>query len=391
MSTIGKLVIGLIIAGVVVLILTALPAKSPGIPEADTSPIKVGLIAPLTGDAAVYGEPLANVVRLAVEEINAQNGVAGRPLEVIYEDGKCNGTDAANATQKLVNVDGVKAIIGGFCSSESLAAIPIVEQAKVALLSPGSSSPDLTGKSPFFARNIPSDATQGVVVATIASQDKKWKTVAFMQEQTDYALGLYTAFTTEFEKLGGKTTKEEFASTVTDLRSQLTKLKAAKPDALFIAAQTPATAERILKQLAELKWSVPLLGSDAILGDPTIVTNNAEMLEGTLGAEFGINPNNPKFQSLLAAYQTKFGSEMLYQSYGQTMYDAVYLLRDGLLAVGEDGELLANWLHQISNWQGASGSVTIGSNGDLVGGHVAKIIKDGKVELYPAPEPATEE
>ena len=115
--------------------------QSPSEPVS-TDPTKIGFIGPLTGDAAVYGELLRNVIQLAVNEINAAGGIGGRQIEMIYEDGKCNGKDGANAMQKLVNVDQVKIVIGGFCSSESLAAAPIAMNNKVLLFSPGSSSPE---------------------------------------------------------------------------------------------------------------------------------------------------------------------------------------------------------------------------------------------------------
>ncbi|KKW18983.1 MAG: Receptor family ligand-binding protein, partial [Parcubacteria group bacterium GW2011_GWF2_50_9] len=163
-------------------------------------PIKIGVLVPLTGDGAPYGEPARNVYLLAAEEINAAGGVSGQPLELIIEDSKCNGKDATSAAQKLINIDKVQIILGGFCSSESIAATPVAEAAKVAILSPGSSSPDLTGISPYFFRNYPSDASQGKVLAEAAAT-RGWKKIAFLQEQTDYALGVYKAFSSRFTEL----------------------------------------------------------------------------------------------------------------------------------------------------------------------------------------------
>lgn len=379
MST-PKIVVAIII---ILLVIWGIWAISNRAEAPQTSePIKIGFIAPLSGDAAVYGEPARNVVNLAVEEINSAGGINGSEVEIIYEDGKCNGKDASNAAQKLINSDKVMAIVGGFCSSESLAAVPIAESAKVVLLSPGSSSPDLTGKSPYFFRNYPSDASQGTVLANVAFGEKKWKKVAFIQEQLDYPLGIFKAFSAEFEKLGGTVVKEEFPTNANDFRSQLAKLRTQNPDALFIDTQTPAAAERILKQLSDLKWKPALIVSDAVSGDLKTVENNKAALEGALAAEFGTDSSNPKFSQLLENYKAKYGSELPYQSYGQTEYDAIYVLVDGIKAVGYDGEKLAAWSRTIRDWDGASGKITIDQNGDRVGGHVAKVIKNGKVELF---------
>ena len=397
MNTTMKAIIWVVVLGVVAWAGYALLGSQPAMPVEEevvpvaVEPIKIGFMGPLSGDAAVYGEPYRNMVELAINEINAAGGVNGAQLVPIYEDAKCNGKDATAAAQKLVNVDGVKVIIGPFCSGESLAAIPVAEAGQVALLSPGASSPDLTGKSRFFSRNYPSDATQGKVLAEAAYNLKKWKNVVMIQEQTDYALGIYNAFSSNFEKLGGKkVAKEEFPTTATDFRSMLTKLKALKPDALLVDAQTPANAERILKQLKDLKWAPNLIVNDAISGDPKTIETNKVILEGALAAEFGIDPTNTKFQSAMAAYKAKYGVDAPYQSYAQTEYDAVYIVRDALMAIGNDGAKIADWLKGVTNWQGASGSVTIGADGDRVGGHVLKVIKDGKVELYAMPVAAAD-
>lgn len=378
MSQSTKWVIGVIIAVIAVIYFVL---KGPS-EEASAGPIKIGFIGPLSGDAAVYGEPGRNIVQLAVEEINSKGGINGRSIEMVYENGNCNGKDGANAMQKLVNIDKVKVVIGGFCSSESLAAVPIAEQNKVFLLSNGSSSPDLTGISEYFARNYPSDATQGAVLANVVYKDKNARKVAFIQEQLDYPLGIYKAFNKTFRDLGGETIKEEFPSEETDFRSILTKLRAAKPDALFVDTQTPAVAERILQQLSDLGWTIQLLVSDAVTGDVETVRRNATILEGTLAAEFGIDPSNQKFQTLLSGYQKKYGSEVPFQSYAQTEYDSVYMLRDAISEVGYDAGKIARWFREVKNWEGASGLTTIGDDGDRDGGHVPKIVKGGKVELY---------
>lgn len=351
--------------------------------EADiTGPVKIGVLLPLTGDAAIYGEPMRNVVQLAADEINKAGGINGQPLELIFEDAKCSGKDAVSAMQKLVNVDKVEVVLGGFCSSESLSAVPIAELEKVFLLSGGSSSPDLTGISKYFARNYPSDSTQGTILADIAYQDKGWREVAFIMEQLDYPLGIYNSFSSRFEELGGEVTKEEFPAEATDFRTILTKIKALDADAVFVDTQTASSAARIFKQMSELDFQPALLLSDAISGDIPTVGEHKAILEGALAAEFGIDEDNPKFQNLIASYRTTYNvEEVPYQSYSQTVYDAVYMIADAVGEVGYDGEKIAGWFAKVKNWEGASGSITL-KNGDPVAGHVPKVIKDGKVELY---------
>lgn len=353
---------------------------SKGEDKAAKEPIKIGVILPLTGDAAVYGEAGRNVYQLAVEEINQGGGINGRNIELIVEDGKCNGKDAANAMQKLANVDKTEFVIGGFCSGESLAAVPIATEGKVVLLSPGSSSPDLTGISPYFFRIFPSDAGQGELDAEAASE-KGWKIVAFIQEQAEYTTGIQKTFTAHFEGFGGKTNIEGFSTGTTDFRSSLAKLRSQKPDALFVNSNGSANLGRILKQVKEMNWTIPLLLNEAILGDVKSIEENKSVLEGAIGVEFVADATNPKFQNLLTAYKQKYGTDLPFQNYAHTLYDAVYIARDGFLAVGNDGEKLAVWSRTIKDWDGASGKVTIKSDGDRESGYTPRVVRDGKVEV----------
>src|SRR3989344_172290 len=344
-------------------------------------PVKIGVISPLTGDGAAYGEPGVNVYKLAVKEINDAGGIDGNMIELIIEDGKCTGASASSAAQKLVNVDKVQVIIGGFCSGESLAAIPIVETAKVALFSAGSSNPGLTGKSRYFARNYPGDSAQGKVLANIAN-DQGAKTVYVLAEQTDYAKGIADALKTSFADLGGTVTIEEFPSSATDMRQLVTKAKAANADFFMMSVQTPAMGQKILKAMQDLQWKPKLLVNDAIPGDPATMSTYKTTLDGAYTAEVGTDVDNPIFKHALDLYKSTYGTDMPFQSYGQMEWDEPFIIRDAIKAVGYDGEKIADWLHsEVKNWQGAAGSVTIGSDGDPLVGHRAEVIKNGKTEV----------
>ena len=121
-----------------------------------------------SGDGAVDGIPLQRAVTLAVNEINLAGGIQGQNVEVVWEDGKCEARAATAAAQKLVTMDAVRVIFGGVCSSETLAMAPMTEGAKVILLSPSSTSPDITTAGDFVFRTAASDALAGRVAAQYA-------------------------------------------------------------------------------------------------------------------------------------------------------------------------------------------------------------------------------
>ena len=103
---------------------------------------------PLTGPAAKYR--VHESALIAVEEINSSGGVNGKMIELIMEDGKCDGATAARAAQKLISIDKVKIILGGHCSTETLAIAPLAERNKVLLLASTSSSPAISGAGEYI-------------------------------------------------------------------------------------------------------------------------------------------------------------------------------------------------------------------------------------------------
>lgn len=341
---------------------------------------KLGIILPMTGDAAVYGEPMLNVYKLAVDEINAKGGINGNKLELVLEDGKCTGSNSASAATKLVNVDKVQVILGGFCSSESLASIPSAEAGKVAIVSGGSSSPDLTGKSIFFSRTYPSDSSQGSVLAQIA-YDQGVRKVYAIYEQLDYPLGIFRTFESEFVKLGGTVQKEVFPTTMSDFKSIIAKAQGQSPDALLLIPQTPAAAERISQQIIDLKWKPKIFVGDIVITTPEILKEYS-LFEGAIGATFAANVNSVVFKDFLKSYKNVYGSEVPYPGYAQTVYDSVSLVSKAIKEVGYDGEKIARWMRTVTDIEGVSGPITIDSMGDRVGGHQAKVVVNGVAVEY---------
>jgi branched-chain amino acid transport system substrate-binding protein len=352
-------------------------------PTAPTTkePIKIGFIGPLSGDAASYGIPIKNAIALAVEEINNAGGINGRKIEVIYEDGKCSGKDAVNAAQKLINIDKVNIILGGMCSGELLAIAPITEPAKVLLLSPSASSPDITHAGDFIFRNNPSDADGGKALAKLVRE--KYTKAAIISENTDYAQALARVFVEHFRSLGGEVVAQEnFDPGVKDFRTILTKIKASNPEALVINPQTEIAGGLIVKQAREIGITIPLYGTVALAGTKAIETAG-EYAEGMLVIDApGLSENNPKAVKFLADYKARYGTTTL-EFYLGAAYDAVYILADGISKYGTDSEKLKNYLYSLKNYNGVIGTYGFDENGDLIGiEYKVKQIKNGKaVEL----------
>lgn len=370
-----KWVVGIIVV-VAVVAIGYFVSKGPGEP-ASTEPIKIGFVGPLTGDAVSYGEPIRNSIALAVEEVNSKGGINGRKIEMIYEDGKCSGKDAVNAAQKLVNIDKVKIIIGGVCSGETLSIAPITEQAKVLVLSPSASSPDITKAGDFIFRNNPSDADGGKMLAKLIIE--KYKKAAIISENTDYAQALGKVFVVNFGSLGGNVVaNENFAPETKDFRSILTKIKAASPGAILINPQTEIAGGTIVKQARELGIVAAFYGSIVLAGSNAIEIAGSNA-EGVLLVDApGLRDDNQKAVYFLSDYKSKYGKTTL-EFYLGAAYDDVYILAQAISNVGTDTEKLRDYLYGLKNYNGVIGVYGFDENGDLSGiESVVKQVKGGK-------------
>ncbi|HLC33092.1 MAG TPA: ABC transporter substrate-binding protein, partial [Candidatus Nanoarchaeia archaeon] len=133
-----------------------------------TETVKIGFIGPLTGTGALYGTSELNAAQLALDDINAQGGINGKKVELIVEDGKCEGAASATAAQKLIQVDNVKYILGGHCSTESLSIVPITEANKVFLMAGATGTDKFTKAGKYAFRTFPSATTLYGKLAEVA-------------------------------------------------------------------------------------------------------------------------------------------------------------------------------------------------------------------------------
>jgi len=352
---------------IVVLGIVYFTSQAPQTPQ-ETGPIKIGGIAPLTGDAAAYGVADQNGKILAIEEINAAGGVDGRMIEVVWEDAKCNGTDATTAVQKLLNVDQVRIVLGGSCSGETLAAAQLTQPARALLFSALSSSPDVTTAGDLVFRTYPSDAFAGKIMATYAAKDLGLKSAAVISENTDFAQGLRKVFVQSFIDLEKNVVFDEaFNTGDTDFRTLITKLKAGNPDVVYVVTQTITPAELILKQLREAGVNVVILGSDPML-DRDAVAKNPTLFEGIVLPELALDEMNEKTAAFLSGYEERFGTSPEFPGYIAASYDSVYLLAEAIREIDStDPEKIAEYFNtKVSNWQGAIGTFNFDENGDAV-------------------------
>jgi len=340
----------------------------------------IGGLMPFTGDAAAYGVDQRKIVDLALEEINSEGGVNGKPIRVIWEDGTCTPRDASSAAQKLISVDGVKVILGGVCSGETLGAAPVAESNQVILFSPASSSPDITNAGDFVFRNYPSDAATGKASAEFAIESGH-TSVCVITEQTDYAQGVSGIFKDTFTELGGTIdVDEDFLSEASDFRTQLTKISESDCTIWALYPQTSANIVKVLRQAKELGIEKGLYTNELATADEALSNSDtAQMLEGALIPLVALDEDSELFTTFEASVLDKYGEmpSTLPTIYSATAYDAVYIIRDALEECGEVPVCIRDFLYGIQNREGASGLITIDENGDVLFEFEMNIVRDG--------------
>ncbi len=336
-------------------------------PQESEEPIRIGFVAPLTGDLASYGQGEKAAVEMAVQEINAARGINGRLLEIIYEDGKCAGKEAVAAAQKLINVDGVKIILGGACSGETLSIAPLAEENEVILFSAFSTSPDITQAGDYVFRNAPSDLDGGKYGAEMMFDDRHRK-IAILSENTDYNQGIRKVLIQRFKELGGEIVADEvYEMEMKDYRTHLAKIKENKPDAVFFNPQSGVSGGLTVKQADELGITVPYYGIVAFSSGDALASAGAALNGLKFVDAPGLSEDNEKAVAFLEKYLSEYTKPASDYQVG-ARYDSVHILAEAIESCGEvQTSCIRNYLYNLLEYDGVIGKYRFDRNGDLIG------------------------
>jgi branched-chain amino acid transport system substrate-binding protein len=302
-----------------------------GCAKKDTGTIKIGTILPISGPVSAYGIQTRDAVLLAFDEINAAGGVLGKKLELIAEDDEASPEKSANAWKKLTSADKVNVIIGALTSKCSLAITSLSQAKKIVQISTSSTNDTVTDAGDFIFRACYNDSFQGVVVAQFAFETLKGKKAAILTDiSNDYSVGLTENFKAKFESLGGQiVAAEAYNSGDKDFNAQLTKIKSAGPDVIFLPDYYN-TVSLIAKQVRAQGMMVPLLGADGW----DEITNNAgdEALNGFYSNHYSPDSDDPAVKKFVAAYKAKYGQDP--NALAALGYDTAYLVAEAIKNAG---------------------------------------------------------
>jgi branched-chain amino acid transport system substrate-binding protein len=355
---------------------------------APSTPFKVGLAAPFTGDYATYGASHKAGAEIAMAELNAAGGVNGGQVSLELGDDLGDPKQAVLVAQKFIDDTSVVVVDGHMFSGATIAAGAKYESAGLTMISPSATNPDITPLGAYIWRICMTDAFQGEGLAKYSVTTLGKTKIAIMYDSSDYGRGLADAFESGVTGTGGTIVgKQQYATGDTDFKSQLTKLKAASPDLLFLSGYYPE-GSKIAQQARELGMDVQMLGSDGYASDELPKLGGAAVEGMLVSTFFDYSNSDPAIQKFVEAYKAaNDGANPDW--FAANSYDVIMLAAQAAKNAGSNDRTAINdALGSIGTYQGISGPITFDENGDVVKPLTIVIVQDGA--LATAPQQPTE-
>ncbi|MEY4688475.1 MAG: hypothetical protein RIR76_2498 [Verrucomicrobiota bacterium] len=362
--------------------LAALAILSTVLRAAEPPPIKVGEFASLTGKEAAFGQSSHKGTLLAVEEINAAGGVLGRKIQLITEDNQSKAGESATIAKKLISRDKVVALIGEVASMRSLEAAPIAQQFRIPMISPSSTNPKVTEIGNYVFRVCFIDPFQGVVMAKFARNSLKLKRVAVLTSVSSaYSVGLAKYFKERFTQDGGAIALEQrFTEGDKDFKAQLTAIKAANVDGIFLPGYYTEAA-LVCKQARDLGLNLPLFGGDGWEA-PQLISIGGAAVEGTYySTHYSPENKSPAVSGFVERFRKRWNNEVP-DAMAALGYDAAMVLADAIKRAGTtDSAKLREALAATKNLPGVTGDTTLDAQRNASKAAVVIAVRDGKFKF----------
>ncbi len=335
--------------------------------------IKIGHVAPLTGNIAHLGKDNENGARLAVEEINAKGVmIEGKRLkiELVGEDDQADPKTGTVVAQKLVDAK-VNGIVGHLNSGTTIPASKIYADAGIPQISPSATNPTYTQQGFKTAmRVMANDIQQGKVLGDFAVQKLGAKTVAIIDDRTAYGQGLADEVEKTAMAGGAKIVAREFTKNdATDFKAILTKIKGKRPDAVFYGGMD-AQAGPMAKQMKQLGIKARYMSGDGAC-TPEFMKLAGDAAEGFYCTQAGLPLERMTDKTFGERYKKRFNTEV--QIYSPYSYDAVGVLVDAMKRANSVDP--AKYIAELpkTSYPGLTGRIEFDDKGD---------VKNGAITLY---------
>lgn len=344
-------------------------------------PIRIGGIAPVTGDKAEMGESFWRSWQLAIDKVNGEGGVLGRPVELVLEDSKADPKEAVELTKKMGDNEDICAVLGPMASSEAIACAPVFEEYSMVELSPCASNNQYAPMSDYaFTLAGKMDAEMPYLIERGVHEYLNAKSVAVIWVNDDWGSSAYQSTEEGCSQYGIEITdNESFVSGEKDFTAILTKIRQTNPEYLLLITQA-ADGALILNQVKSMGWEIPVIGAGAMYSDQVILLAGDAAENLVASAAFFLSEDDP----VAWDYATKFsdGAGFYPTIHGPLSYDAALLLCAAIEKAGTtDRQAVRDALMETTDAdvEGLlAGPYSFTEDGDIIRAYCLVKIQDGK-------------
>jgi branched-chain amino acid transport system substrate-binding protein len=337
----------------------------------------IGVMAPITGDAAELGEEQRNWAQFGLDRFNKENGTK---LKLVEGDTQLDPGQASTVAQQFVSNDAIVGVVGPAGSQEVDAAGPLFDRAGMGFVSQSATATELTesGDYPTFSRVVPQDAVQGPTDAKYMIDELGVKKVLIVDDQTSYSTGIADVLEDELKKGDVQTSRESVNQKQTDFSAIVSKISD-DTDVVFLPWQIAANAQQLGKQMQEQGKKALIFGSDGLFSPDDF------SIAGSYVSAFAPDITSiPESKPVGDAYKEKYGN---FGTFGPPTLAATQVVATAILAACEEGdptrEAVADQIRQVKMPESILGQpIAFDDNGDIKGAKffIFKINDGGKFE-----------
>lgn len=354
-------------------------AMAGGTAYADSGTIDIGMIADMTGPAALSGKHKVNGAKLAVDEINAHGGIKGKKIKLFIEDDRGENQAGVSAYEKLASNQNIVAIIGSVRSTIVQATLPYVARYKIPTMI-GGTDPALThAGNPWVFRFRPNDSYASRAMASYSTKSMGSKKVAILYDTDAFGSAGNKLLTAALKKDGADVVSDQGYTTATrDYTSFLEKIKSSGADTMETYMTNSEDEAQMLKQFRQLGLKLKVMGSPSI-ATAVCLKLAGDAVNGTYGVSDFVADGNAAAKAYSKKYEAKYHSAP--DLFGGWVYDAINVFAKVAAKDGTSGSAIQRGIRDVQGYKGVEGTYDFDKNGDGLHGYSVVKITGGKVHL----------
>lgn len=348
--------------------------------------LKIGVVLPLTGSVAAYGQDVYAGIDLAnkIAPKTANND----EIKLVVIDSKGDKIESANAASRLIAQDKVVALIGEAITANTMQVISAAEANKIPMIAPVASGDKLLNGKKYSSRVCFMDSFQGQKFAQYASKDLNYKTAILITDQANvYSLGLGKVFEQEFQKNGGKIlAKLSISSGDKDFKAIVAQLMKSPVDVVYMPIYHPEAA-LIAKQARALGFKGQFAAGDGV-NNTAFTSLGGEAVNGVIFTDSfdASSATSEVAKNFINEYEKQKGTREV-PAFSAMGADAYFVLLNAINSCGADSECINKAIHSTTNFQSVGGNLSIDESGNAVRPVIIKEIVNGKQSYKATIEP----